>query len=178
MQATLADGWFWPRAPHISPADGRHNAQVLAQLDLLDFRPNPDYPRHLYAVVSLKDIFKRVLVPLSYLYEDDALGLCVANCNLKTLLDRDETTRCLVYRMDGGQVRDRTLNKGLIPQLFQGRSSAGAESYPGDRAFHDPEIPTLQVHTLRLREGETISEGVPAVAIRLGHHEAILVQDE
>jgi hypothetical protein len=178
MQGTLDDGWFWPRAPHISPADGRHNARVLAQLDRLDFRPNPDYPRHLYAVVSLKDIFKRILVPLSYLYEDDALGLCVANCNLKTLLDRDETARCLVYRMGGDQVRERTLKKGLIPTLFQGPSSAGPGSYPGDRAIHDPEIPTLQIHMLKLREGQTIFEDVPAVAIRLGHHEAVLVQDE
>lgn len=179
MRAALAnDGWFAPRAPHLSPEEGRHNARVLDQLGMLDFQQHDDYPRHHYAVVYLKDVFERILVPLSYLYEDDALGLCVANCNLKTLLDRDETIRCLVYRMDGGRVRDRTLNKGLIPQLFQGRSSAGSESYPGDRVFSDPKIPTLQVHILRLREGDKVFEGVPAVAIRLGHHTSILIHDE
>ena len=178
MRAALADGWFAPRAPHISPMDGRHNAGVLAQLDALDFNPHERHPRHTCAVTHLREIFEQILVPLSYLYEDDALGLCVANCNLKTLLEQNKETRCLVYRMDGGRVRDRTLTKGVIPQLFQGRSSAGSESYPGDRAFSDPTLPTLQVHMLRLEEDNQVFEGVPAVAIRLGQHEALLVHDD
>lgn len=178
MRAALADGWFAPRAPHISPMNGRHNAEVLAQLDALDFKPHERHSRHTCAVTHLCEIFEQVLVPLSYLYEDDALGLCVANCNLKTLLEQNKETRCLVYRMDGGRVRDRTLTKGVIPQLFQGRSSAGSESYPGDRAFSDPTLPTLQVHMLRLEEDDQVFEGVPAVAIRLRQHEDLLVHDD
>lgn len=178
MRASLTDGWFAPRAPHLSHENGRHNTEVLAQLDRLDYQADERYPRHRYAIAYLKDIFERVLVPLSYFYEGDALGLCVANCNLKTLLDRDENTRCLIYLMDGGRVRDRTLSNGVIPQLFQGRSSAGSQSYPGDRAFSDPNLPTLQVHSLKLRDGDQLLEDIRAVAIRLGEHEAILVHDD
>jgi hypothetical protein len=179
MRASLSDGWFAPRAPHISPGDGRHNTTVLAQLDGLEYQPDQRYPRHRCAVVYLKDIFERVLVPLSYLYEDDALGLCVVNCNLKTLLDRDQETRCLVYLMDGGKVRDRTLSKGVIPQLFQGRSSAGSEAYPGDRAFSNGRLPTLQLHSLKLRDGDQLLEDIRAVAIRLlGEHESLVVHDD
>jgi hypothetical protein len=178
MRASLADGWFAPRAPHLSPEDGLRNAQVIAQLDKLTFQLDAKYPRHGYALVQLKEVFEQVLVPLSYLHEDDALGLCVANCNLKTLLDRDATARCVVYLMDGGRVRERTLTNGLIPQLFQGRSSAGAESYPGDRAFADPTLPTLQVHALRLLDGTATIDNLRAVAIRLGQHEALLIHDE
>ncbi|MGH8069993.1 MAG: Z1 domain-containing protein [Candidatus Entotheonellia bacterium] len=173
IRAALANGWFAPRAPHISPEEGQHNARVLAQLDRLEFQSDKRYPRHRCAMAHLKEIYERVLVNLSYLYEHDALGLCTANCNLKTLLDRDETAPCLVYLM-GGDRGDRTLRKGLIPQLFQGPSG----SYPGDREVSHLEIPTLQVHVLRLREQDKVFEGVPAVAIRLPHHEAILVHDE
>lgn len=176
MRASLSDGWFAPRAPHISPEDGRHNTTVLAQLDGLAYQPDEHYPRHRYAVAFLKDIFERVLVPLSYFFEDDALGLCVANCNLKTLLERDEQTRCRVYLMDGGRVRERAFGKSF--RLFQGPSSAGSESYPGDRAFRDPNLPTLQVHSLTLRDGDRALEGIRAVAIRIGQYEAILVHDD
>ena len=141
MRVALADGWFAPRAPHISPGDGRHNAAVLAKLDTLDFKPDEIHPRHSYSVTYLREIFEQILVPLSYLYEDDALGLCVANCNLQTLLARNEDTRCLVYLMDGGRVLDRTLTNGVIPQLFQGRSSAGYGVVPGDRASQQSNAP-------------------------------------
>lgn len=80
--------------------------------------------------------------------------------------------------MDGGQVRKRTLSNGIIPQLFQGRSSAGSESYPGDRAFYRPEVPTLQLHTLQLLDGDHLIDGIRAVAIRLGHTEAMILHDE
>ncbi|HYG64955.1 MAG TPA: Z1 domain-containing protein [Thermoanaerobaculia bacterium] len=178
MRATLDDGWFAPKAPHLSPEDGVHNNRFLGQLKGLDFRKHETYPRHHYAFVALREFFERVLVPLSYLYEDDALGLCVANCNLKTLLERDENALCKVYLMDGGRVRQRSLRNGLIPQLFQGRSSAGSVSYPGDRAFSDPNLPTLQIHQLSLSEGGRVIDNIQALAIKLGQHEDVLLHDD
>lgn len=178
MRASLSSGWFAPRAPHISPRDGQHNLEILDRLKGLNFQPDEEYPRHHHVKVHLKEIFESVLVPLSYLYEEDALGLCVVNCNLKMMLDQDEKAHCLVYLMDGGKERERTLRNGLIPQLFQGRSSSGSDSYPGDRAFSDSRLPTLQIHVLRLREGDHVLKNIYAVAIRLSHHESLLVHDE
>lgn len=171
-------GWFAPRAPHNSPENGRHNAGLLGRLDRLAFTPNEKHARHGYAIVYLRDLYEEVLVPLSYLHEDDALGLCVANCNIKTLIENDNNARCIVYRMDGGRPRVRQLSNGVVPQVFQGRSSAGAESYPGDRAFADQAMTTVQLHNLRLKEGDDNLGDFPIIAIRLAHHEALLVHDE
>jgi hypothetical protein len=178
MRASLVDGWFAPRAPHNSPEDGRPNARLLSRLDRLTFTPDEEHPRHSYAVMYLRDLYEEVLVPLSYLHEDDALGLCVANCNIKTLLESDHDARCLVYKMDEGRPRVRQLSSGLIPQVFQGRSSAGAASYPGDRAFADHTLTTVQLHNLRLKAGDNHLGDFPILAIRLGHHEALLVHDD
>lgn len=174
----LTEGWFAPRAPHVSPQEGRHNQDIVGRLDRLEFKPDGDHHQHHYAVTYLREVFEQVLVPLSYLDEEDALGLCVANCNLKTLLERHEDARCLVYLMDRGRQRVRRLTNGLIPQLFQGRSSAGAQSYPGDRAFRDEQSPTVQIHMLRVEDANQTFENVPAVAVRLGQQEDMLVHDE
>jgi len=172
------EGWFAPKGPQNSPDDGRHNARLLSRLDGLAFTPDEEYPRHAYAVMLLRDLYEQVLVPLSYLHENDALGLCVVNCNIKTLLENDNDARCLVYRMDEGQPRVRQLTDGLIPQVFQGRSSAGAASYPGDRAFSDRAMTTVQLHNLQLRAGDDNLGAFLIVAIRLGHHQALLVHDD
>jgi hypothetical protein len=174
----FSEGWFAPRAPHISPLDGRQNQEVVSRLERLEFEAARDHPQHRYAVACLRDVFEQVLVPLSYLDEDDALGLCVVNCNLATLLERDEEARCLVYLMDHGRLRLRRLTNGVIPQLFQGRSSAGAQSYPGDRTFSDDDLPTVQIYMLRVEGEAQIFENVPAVTVRLRQQEDMLVHDE
>ena len=174
------EGWFAPRAPHLSPLDGRQNQEIVSRLESLDFEVHRDHPQHHYAVAYLRDVFEQVLVPLSYLDEKDALGLCVVNCNLATLLEREEDARCLVYLMRRGRLRNRTFKGGEIETLHQGRSSAGAESYPGDRAFSDGNLPTVQLHMLRVRDLDRarVFENLPAVAVRLHQQEDMLVHDE
>jgi Z1 domain len=178
MRASLRDGWFAPHAPHLCPDEGRHNERLVSALDGLQYEPDDRHPDHRFAVVPLEDIFERVLMPLSYLHEDDALGLCVVNCNLKTLLESDANARCVIYQMNSGRERERNLTDGLIPQLFQGRSSAGAASYPGDRAFADRNVPTIQLHTIRVMDAGARLGIFLAVAVRLGDHEPLLVHDE
>jgi hypothetical protein len=174
----LTDGWFWPRAPHVSPQNGQQNEQTVRRLDQLNFTPVNGHTQHQNALVHLREVYEQVLVPLSYLEEDDALGLCVVNCNLMTLLEREENTQCVIYLMDQGHRRVRRLTNGFIPQLFQGRSSAGAQSYPGDRFFCDRQLPTVQIHMLTVRDQNEIFDNVPAVAVKLPHQEDILVHDE
>jgi hypothetical protein len=147
-------------------------------LEGLAFVPHARYEQHQSAVVYLRDVFEQVLAPLSYLERQDSLGLCVVNCSLKTILDLNNDSRCVIYLMDRGRQRVRTLTNGLIPQLFQGRSSAGADSYPGDRYFSDRDLTTIQVHMLRVQGDDWALENVAAVAVRLGYQEDILVHDE
>jgi Z1 domain len=174
----LSDGWFAPHAPHVAPRDGRDNLALVRRLEALTYAPHARYEQHQSAVVYLRDVFEQVLAPLSYLERQDSLGLCVVNCSLKTILDLNNDSRCVIYLMDRGRQRVRTLTNGLIPQLFQGRSSAGADSYPGDRYFSDQDLTTIQVHMLRVQGDGWALENVAAVAVRLGYQEDILVHDE
>ena len=178
LRPRLNNGWFAPRAPHVSPDEGAHNDVMIRRLRELEFQAHADYPQHFWAVLPLQDVFEQVLVPLSYLDDDDALGICVVNCNLKTLLEEEEGGECLVYLMDGGNLRLRTTTGGVIPQLFQGRSSAGAQSYPGDRVFFNPDLPTIQVHMVRVQDGDKLFEDVPAIAVKLAKQKDMLIQDE
>ena len=178
LRPRFTDGWFAPRAPHVSPGDGAHNLTVVRLLEHLTLESHTGYPQHKFAVVPLKEIFERILAALSYLDDQDALGLCVVNCHLTSVLEQDSSGRCLVYLMDRGATRNRTTTKGAIPQLFQGRSSKGASSYPGDRGFYDNDIPTVPVHMLRVTDEQQVFEDVPAVAVRLAKQGDILVQAE
>ena len=178
LRPRLTQGWFAPRVPHVSPGEGTHNAGIVRRLQQLEFQAHDTYQQHYWALLRLQDVFDHILVPLSYLDYDDALGLCVVNCNLKTVLEQDDDARCLVYLMDRGHLRLRRLQNGFIPQLFQGRSSAGATSYPGDRAFSHRTLSTVQVHMLRVTDDEQTLENVPAIAVKLATQEDVLVQDE
>jgi len=178
LRPNFNNGWFSPKAPQISPEEGKANAEIIKIFNQFNFKPNKDYPQHKYAIFPLKEIFDQILMPFSYLHEEDAIGLCVVNCHLKTLIENDENTRCLVYLMDNGRQRIRTLSNRLIPQLFQGRSSAGAVSYPGDRAFYNNEIPTIQIHILQLVDKNHTYENIPAVAVKLRYQEDMVVHIE
>jgi hypothetical protein len=71
------------------------------------------------------------------------------------------------------------LTNGQVPQLFQGRSSAGAQSYPGDRAFYNQRLPTIQIHNLKLIEDDqTLHNNVPAVAIKIPNVHDVLIHED
>jgi Z1 domain len=174
----LSKGWFSPDAPQLSPGFGADNLSLIRLFDGIGFEPHPQYAQHEWAVVPLDDVFEQVLAPYSYLDAKDALKLCFVNCNLKTLLERDSHARCLVYRMDRLRTRNRELTNGRIPQFFQGRSSAGANNYPGDRDFCDSDLPTIQVHMLRAYDEAHEYVNVPAVAVHLPTTRDMLAHDE
>ena len=179
MRPRLQDGWFSPSAPHEAPRESVENVQLVRRLENLDLADDQDHPQHRWAVAFLAEVFEDFLVPLSYLEDGDALGLCVANCNLRTLIDQNDEKRCLIYFMDHGRNRLRTLTRGRIPQLFQGRSSAGAQSYPGDRAFCDQQIPTIQIHMVTVaKDDDVVQEGVPAVAIKIPNWQDVVIHDD
>ena len=181
MRPRFSGGWFAPRAPHLSPHAGAENRGLLSELDAIAFQPDDEYPQHALALIRLREVFERVLVPWSYIEERDAVGLCGVNCHVATLLERDPDADCIVFSMGhGGRLRERELNgNGFIPQFFQGRSSAGADRYPGDRAFAAPRpLLTVQIHRLNLTQADQTWANVPALAVRLPLVRGVLVHIE
>src|SRR5690606_5196940 len=51
LRPRLRDGWFIPKAPHLSPEEGRRNREWVRRLDELHFEPHEQYPQHTYASV-------------------------------------------------------------------------------------------------------------------------------
>jgi len=74
-----------------------------------------------------------------------------------------------VYLMSGGRTRQRGVREGKILNLFQGRNPlSGTLIYPGDRLIRAPEGLTVQVHTLKLTDGDSgnvLAENVPVLAV-------------
>lgn len=180
LRPLFRDGWFAPRAPHLAIANIPENRRLVANVrSRLLFEPHHEYSRHHLAVVALRDVLENLLIPLAYGEERDAVGLCAVNCQLTTLLEHDPGASCVVYDIDRGRVRERTLANGSIPQLFQGRSSAGQDAYPGDRWFQDPDRVTIHIHNVRVvSPSEGPGEVVPAVAVHLHRQDDIIVQPE
>lgn len=182
LRPKLEQGWFAPSRPHESPGDGAANSAVLSALSGLKLAPWPGHAQHQFARVKMRDVFERVLVELSYLDEDDALKLCVVNCNFTSILEKDKDAECAVVFMSYGQkARKRELSDKAprkLKQLFQGRSSKGEQSYPGDRAICDKEVPTIQVHNLRIEGPGGPFDNVPAVAVKIPGYKDVLFHDE
>lgn len=65
--------------------------------------------------------------------------------------------------------RSRAIDaNGKINELFQGatRLATGGYSYPGDAAFRDDDMVTVQLHRLNIRRNdEIVAEDVPVIAI-------------
>jgi hypothetical protein len=122
--------------------------------------------------IPLKDVFDEFLSELSYSDPRDTeryLGLLL---QLRTFIEEEENEPlCRVYKIAGGQTRDRSLNRHQqIKQLYQGaHPDAQGEIYPGDRQIRSEDQVTIQVHSLDLYsgrvDGEPLEEEVPVVAV-------------
>ena len=101
------------------------------------------------------------------------------------LRDAPDAT-CTIYEMSKGESRERALNSdGEISQLFQGAAPVNpperrGEIYPGDRAVHNENEITIQVHTLDLRTDTTLIEDVTNIAVWIppGVAGDVLIQDQ
>lgn len=178
LQHEFSSSWFNPRAPLSQPVD-YHRALVEDFYQQYEFSQDQGHedrqPGMIHEVteeIPLKDVFDEFLSELSYSDPRDTeryLGLLL---QLRTFIEEEENEPlCRVYKIAGGQTRDRSLNRHQqIKQLYQGaHPDAQGEIYPGDRQIRSEDQVTIQVHSLDLYsgrvDGEPLEEEVPVVAV-------------
>lgn len=76
---------------------------------------------------------------------------------------------CTVHEISPEYTRQRGIDdNGRINELFQGatRLASGGYGYPGDSAFRDDDVVSVQIHRIDLKQGgSVVAERVPVIAI-------------
>ena len=180
LRPTLPGGWFECVSPHLAPANGADNWNLVQGVvnSGIEFELDQEHEKHTYAVIPLRDLLENFLVHFRLPAEEDSLALVSVICQIVSITEGNPGAVCQLYLMDALRTRKRTATRrGKLKELPQGRSSAGAAKYPGDRAFHSDGHVTVHIHRLRIavEEGDTYSD-VPAIAIRLPNPESTIVQ--
>lgn len=171
--------WFYPPtalAPHEVLESNRAVIQNFASN--LEFAVDSDSAarggaqRHNVATgLSLAQVISELIVPFRVTGAADTRELIGVMLQLSEALREDPSETCTVYQMRPDFASERAVDAdGRVEQLFQGptRLASGEYSYPGDTAFYDPDVVTIQLHSLNLKQrGEVSERQVPIIAIRL-----------
>lgn len=171
----LASEWFEQRWPHATAEAIRNNQRLVRELSRLQLTPDERFPRHKYADVPLNDLLDNVLSKFECPDDRDETTMYAVISALRGLAREQPDSTCRVLFMSHGTQRGRQQHPDEHDiDLMQGRSSAGADRYPGDRDFHAVDRATLQIHMLKVGtgsggSGKLIAENVPALAIRLSN---------
>lgn len=167
--------WFEQRWPHATPGAITNNQTLVRHLaSNLRLTQHDRFPQHKFADVELRPFLENFLSRFECPDDRDQTTLYAVLAALRGLLLQTPDATCRLFFMSHGSpprgrqedAEDRDID------LMQGRSSAGADRYPGDRNFCEPVRPTVQVHMLRIGSGsggagQLIAQNVPALAIRL-----------
>ena len=177
LRPEMRGGWFVTSRPHRAPDNGGTNWILFENLrEHVPFEQDEEYPQHEVAFrVSLADVLENFLIPLAYPDEVDSVGLCAINCQIADVLEERPDEVCTIYVMNRGEARRRAMVQGRVQQLFQGRSSAGSQNYPGDRAFHNSHRFSFQLHNLTLTSDDEEIPNVLALALRPPKREDMIV---
>lgn len=194
VRARFTEGWFYPRAPHDSPNGGETNREntlaFLNTLELVDdegHESRTEIQRHrVINGVPLRDLYEHLLMKLRFSRLSDAQNFLGVLVIIRNHLRDAPDAMCTIYEMSKGESRERALNSdGEISQLFQGAAPVNpperrGEIYPGDRAVHNENEITIQVHTLDLRTDTTLIEDVTNIAVWIppGVAGDVLIQDQ
>jgi hypothetical protein len=171
--------WFYPSTA-LAPDEVLDTNRSVIQdfIANVGFATEPDSverdgaQRHRIATgLSLSQVISDLIVPFRVTGAADTRELIGVMLQLSEALRTNESEGCTIYHMRPDYLADRTIDgDGRVEQLFQGptRLASGEYSYPGDTAFHHPDVVTVQIHHLNLkRGGEVVKRQVPIIAIRL-----------
>ncbi|HEX9774107.1 MAG TPA: Z1 domain-containing protein [Actinomycetota bacterium] len=182
LRGSFADTWFAPSTPHDPPeATEANRGLVRTFLEAQEgtFEPDEGHARrtdiqaHLVANgVPLQDAFRDLLTQLWLAQPRDSVPFAGLLLQVGRYLDDHPDATCTVYRMSRGATRERSVGPdNAILNLFQGANydesvRPRVTLYPGDRAIHSDGELTIQIHTLRLKDGSTvIADNVPNIAV-------------
>jgi hypothetical protein len=170
--------WFYPSTA-LAPNEVLDNNRTVIRdfMSSVEFKVDPNSTgrdkaqRHnLAAGLSLAEVISDLVVPFRVTGAGDTRELIGIMLQLSEALRENPTELCNVYQMRPGYVADRAIDAdGRVEQLFQGPTplASGGYGYPGDRAFHDPDVVAFQLHSLNLKQGDVVAREVPMIAIRL-----------
>jgi hypothetical protein len=180
-QDTIANDWFWPKVPHGTNELLQANRKTVADfIQALawseapgDFRRTDDQIHLVAGGVPLRRVYEELLIPLRLTEERDSQLFTGLLLQIKAFLDQHDDGPCAIYQMSKGKSRLRSVNdEDEIPTLFQGANYADAAHkdmvYPGDDKERAPEIVTVQLHNLQVRQkgqGAVIADNVSTVAV-------------
>jgi hypothetical protein len=191
-RGNYADAWFYP-AVALAPARilDANRSSIREFLASATFTLDANLAtreltqRHIVCRdLPLARAVADLLVPFRVTGASDTNELIGVMLQLSHALELDANEACTIYQMSPESSRERATNSdGRINELFQGptRTSGGAYSYPGDRAFHDENRVTIQVHHLSLRQGaNVVAERVPVIAVWIPRRMALnwVAQDQ
>lgn len=175
LQDDYSDDWFEPDSPQDNPEAVVSNRVVvkefLAKLALVDDEGHADRTlkqRHKVARdVPLKETMEQLLAQLRVTRLSDSQRFTGILLQIERFLDDNPEATSTIYHISGGIERERTVNtQGKIPTLFQGpHPDKKGAIYPGDRNIRDMSELTIQIHNLRIIEGDEEYPEVPAVAV-------------
>jgi hypothetical protein len=180
MRGRFSNEWVAPRvvlaSDAVLQANRRTVIQFLQQLEFSDDEGRPertDTQRHRVSrVVPLTAAMEQLLVSLRITGTTDSQRYTGLLLQLSRALEENPGEVCAVYQMSPAARRRRGVDEnGEVTNLYQGEAPVyprerRGEIYPGDRAIREPDVVTIQVHTLDLtRDNAVIMEDVPVVAV-------------
>jgi hypothetical protein len=154
LRITQSDKWIIDRFPLRSDASLSADINDGISSLISDDEWVHDQFNHLRTRVSVARALHilELVEPASALLERNFQALSV---QLAIVADNDPDAKVAVIRIRPGQDTYRTLRSDGGVQIFQGRSPRG-DSYPGDRQIFDEDaVLTMQIHHVRLLEGDT-----------------------
>jgi hypothetical protein len=172
-----ANRWFYPAVALAPDEVVRSNDEVVrAFLDSMTLDPEagaearePAQRHRVARGLSLARVVEQLVVPFRVTGAADTRELTGVMVQLSEALSKDGAEACTVFEMSPDYARQRAIDEnGRINELFQGatRLSSGGYGYPGDAAFRDEDVVTVQVHRLDLKQGGGLAaERVPVIAI-------------
>jgi hypothetical protein len=182
VRGNFADQWFAPKAPHDPLEALRANRECVNRFlesirDLFGtdeghVRRTPMQIHRVAHGVSLRFAYVAMLTRLWLARIGDSTLLTGLLLQIGRYLDDHQGALCAVYQMSQGMTRDREVDReGEIPTLFQGANydesvQPRVTLYPGDREIHAAGELTIQIHTVRVKDGKgVIADDVPTVAV-------------
>lgn len=176
-RGNYSNQWFYP-AIALAPEEviEANQATLRAFVEATPLVPDPDNEhreaaqRHRVArQLSLADVVERLIVPFRVTGAADTRELTGVMVQLSEALAENPEELCTVFEMSPEYPRQRAVDEnGRINELFQGatRLAGGGYGYPGDTAFRDNNVVTVQLHHLDLKQGgDVITQRVPVLAI-------------
>lgn len=183
MRGQLSDSWYRPRVILVGNSVIKTNQKIVEEFlrgkHLLDDDGHPDRTEiqchKVCREVNLSSLMEQLLVHIQITSPVDSQQNIGMLLQLSQALENDPDELCSIYQMSPSRRRERSVREdGEIRELFQGESPVERERrgeiYPGDRAIHDRDRVTIQIHTLDLTKShggqkEIVMENVPVIAV-------------